>query len=112
MANNLSTNVAPVVTTGDPTTVNDATAVNQLGTILVTIGDTALSTSPAPKVWQYVQLIAGTTARKGMFVVWSNYNTFVVDGTTTITSALRNKGAGFLQGTSLSGGNFGWIQVG
>lgn len=102
------------VSTGDPSTVDDATALNPLGSVYAVPGGQTIAgfnSALAPRLFQYVKLTAGTPSA-GKYAVWSDELNYVVDCATTKTSALRNRGAGFLQGTKPTAGNFGFIQVG
>lgn len=103
------------VSTGDPSTVDEATpfAPGQLGMVVVIKGNTTVfSPGISPRIYQFVQLKAGATAAKGAYVIWDDLDNFVVTTVGTAVSANRNLGAGFLQGTKPTAGNYGFIQVG
>jgi hypothetical protein len=112
MALNVANTSTLVVSTGDPTTVNDATALNPLGSILTVLNSTGFSPGLTPRVYQYVQLKSDATAAKGAVVLQSDLFNYVVTTVGTATSANRNLLVGYLQSTSLAAGNFGFIQIG
>jgi hypothetical protein len=109
------------VSTGNPSTVNDATplfAPGQVGTFASTQDDiaipsqsTPLSAGAFPRIWQYVQLDSGSaTPAFGQLLVWKDHINFAV---TTVNSATkRNSVAGVLCNASATLGNYVWILVG
>lgn len=106
-------NPCAFVSTGDPSTVDEATpfAPGQLGTVVTVKNSTVFDPGVSPRVFQYVKLKSDATAAKGAFVIWDDYDNFVVTTANSNVSANRNKGAGFLQGTKPTAGNYGFIQV-
>lgn len=110
-----SMNQGQFISTGDPSTVDEATpfAPGQLGMVIWIKGNTTVfDPGLSPRAYQAIKLKAGATAAKGAFVIWDDFDAYVVTTVGTETSANRNKGAGFLQGTKPTAGNFGWVQVG
>jgi hypothetical protein len=105
-----SANKAPFISAATPGEVNDATALNPLGT-LYTAKDT-LNFDPGQhaRTYRYVQLHSGATAAKGALVIYQDFFSNVV--TTVATNAAnRNQVAGALQSTACTPGNFTWILV-
>ncbi len=104
----LGSNLAPFISAPTPGEVNDATALNPLGT-LFTAKDT-LNFDPGlhPRTYRYVQLHSGATAAKGALVIYQDLFSSVV---TTVATTAINTVAGFLQSTACTPGNFTWILV-
>lgn len=102
------------VATGNPATVNDATALNPLGAVYESNrSTTGLDPGNSPRIWQYVQLHASSAvAAAGTYVIWQSYDNYVVTTVGSTTSANRNLGAGFFQAAGAVAGNFGFIQIG
>ncbi len=105
------------ISTGDPSTVDEASATlfapGQLGMIVVIKGNTTVfSPGLTPRIYQFVKLKSDATAAKGAYVRWSDLDNYEVTTVGTETSANRNLGAGFLQGTKPTAGNYGFIMVG
>lgn len=109
------------ISTGDPSTVNDATplfAPGQVGIYVPTKKDlpvtgsgVALATVQIPRVVQYVQLDSGSAAAvQGQRLVWKDSLSFIV---TTVTSdtTQKNGAAGCLLNASATLGNYVWIGV-
>lgn len=104
-----------MVTTGNPSTVNDSAATNQLGTVISVI-HTTLYDSGAPRVFQYVQRDssdATTLATNGGVAFWVDPTIFKVtqDESAQLGGTGGNNVAGVFFGNSLAAGNYGWIQV-
>lgn len=108
------------VTTGNPSTVNDASPVfapGQQGCFTATLDSVAIPSQPNPllagqfpRVWQYVQLSAASaTPAFGQVLVWLDHINFTV--TTASSNTKRNSVAGVLCNASATLGNFVWILV-
>lgn len=113
--------IGPWVTTGDPTTVNDATplfAPGQVGiyfpsklSIGVTGSAVALASTEIPRVYQYVKLdAASATPVQGQCVGWKDALTFTVTTVASNTTG-QNSVAGVLLNASATLGNYVWIGV-
>jgi hypothetical protein len=115
MAVNSLRNLAPVVTTGDPTTVNDATQQNPLG-VELTVQNTKLYDPGSPRTFKYVKRAsadATTLETNGGAAFISALDT--VEVTQDESAQLGGTGAGNLVGffvtNAITAGNFGWIQI-
>lgn len=108
------------VTTGNPSTVNDASplfAPGQVGEYTVTLDDIAIPSAANalppgafPRVWQFVQLSAASaTPAYGQLVVWLDHISPVVTTVNSITK--RNSVAGVVTNASATLGNYIWIGV-
>jgi hypothetical protein len=108
------------VTTGNPSTVNDATplfAPGQVSTYTVTTDDIAIPSAANalppgafPRVFQYVQLSAASaTPAYGQLVVWLDSINPTV--TTASSTTKRNQVAGVVLNASATLGNYIWIGV-
>lgn len=102
------------VSTGDPTTVNEATpySLGQLGTVVYMKNSTLINVGLGPKIYQYVKLKAAATAGVGFRVIWDDYDNYVVTTVGTGTAVNFGKFAGVTPSATLSAGNYGFIQVG
>jgi hypothetical protein len=113
---NSNRNQVATVTTGDPTTCNDTTAQNPLGTV-ITVLNTKLFDGGSPRTFQYVQ----RTADDGTTLTTNGGPAFIsaidaVSVTQDESEQLGGTGAGNVVGVfvtnSLTAGNYGWIAIG
>lgn len=113
---NNNRNQVAVVTTGDPTTVNDTTAQNPVGTV-ISVLNTKLYDPGSPRTFLYCKRAAAdatTLETNGGPAFISALDT--VEVTQDESAQLGGTGAGNLVGffvtNAITAGNFGWICIG
>jgi hypothetical protein len=105
-------NQAIYVTTGDPTTVNEATpyAPGQLGKE-ISVYNTSAGINPGQgaKTFKYVQVDSTSASPyKGSVAWWSDRDALKV----TLSATNRGQVAGVFQASAPNPGNFGYLQIG